>query len=67
MITAGIIITILGLIGLIYCGFKAFQAKKLGLEGEELTAYLQKLIPVNMLALFGSVIGLALITLGILL
>jgi len=65
MIITGLLITLIGLGGLAYCILKAFQAKKLGLKGEELTAYLQKLIPINMIALFGSVIGLGLVTVGL--
>ena len=65
MIIAGTIITLLGLAGLIYCIAKAFQARKAGLEGEEMTAHLQRLVAINMGSFLLSAIGLGLVIFGI--
>ena len=67
MILSGAIVTIIGLSGLIYCILKAFRAKKSGLQGEELSKQLKKLVLVNLISLFLSAIGLVLVIVGILL
>jgi len=67
MIFAGVVLTALGLIGLIYCITKAFKARKLGLEGEKLTAHLKSLVAVNLASFFLSAIGLGMVVVGILL
>lgn len=67
MLLIGIIATLLGLLGLIYCMMQAYRAKKSGLEGEELTKHLQKLVAVNLGAFFLSAIGLAIVLVAILL
>lgn len=67
VILAGVIVTALGLIGLIYCIGKAFAAKRSGVEGEELNARLQGLVAINMGAFLLSAIGLALVLVGTLL
>lgn len=67
MIVAGVIVTLLGLAGLVYCITKAAKAKRSGLEGEELTAHLRSLVTINLGALFLSAIGLMLVVVGILL
>jgi hypothetical protein len=67
MIYAGIVITAIGLIGLIYCILKAFKARKAELKGAELTAHLKRLVAVNLASFFLSAIGLALVIVGILL
>jgi hypothetical protein len=67
LIIVGVAITSLGLIGLIYCIAKAFKARKAGLEGEELTAYLKNLVAINMAAFFLSALGLLIVVVGTLL
>ncbi len=67
MIISGAIITIIGLTGLIYCILKALKAKNAGLKGEELSNELKKLLPINLISLFFSAIGLGLVIVGILL
>ncbi|MEM7241439.1 MAG: hypothetical protein AAF429_04570 [Pseudomonadota bacterium] len=67
MIIAGVVFTLIGLVGLIYCIIKANQARKAGLEGEALVAKLQGLVAINMAAVGFSGIGLALVVVGILL
>lgn len=65
MIITGAVVTLAGLALLCLCMVKAFQAKKSGLEGEELVQKLRGIIPINLGALLLSSIGLMLVVLGI--
>jgi hypothetical protein len=67
MVITGVIVTLLGLLGLVYCIAKAFTARKAGLEGEELSAHLKSLVAINLISFFLSAIGLGLVVVGILL
>ena len=67
MILAGVVVTALGLCGLVYCITKAFKARRSGLEGAELTAHLKGLVAVNLASFLLSAIGLMLVVVGILL
>ena len=67
LIWIGSILSILGLIGLLWCIKNVIKAKKLADSDEELRTSLQKVVPLNMAALFLSAIGLMLVILGIML
>ena len=67
LIWIGSILSILGLIGLLWCIKTVIKAKKLADSDEELRNSLQKVVPLNMAALFLSAIGLMLVILGIML
>ena len=67
LIWIGSILSILGLIGLLWCIKTVIKAKKLANSDEELRTSLQKVVPLNMAALFLSAIGLMLFILGIML
>ncbi|MFK5998833.1 MAG: hypothetical protein QM492_12095 [Rhodobacterales bacterium] len=67
MIITGVVVTALGLTGLIYCIAKAFKARKSGLKGDELAAHLKGLVTINLAAFLLSAIGLMLVVVGILL
>jgi hypothetical protein len=67
MIVVGIIVTVLGLAGLMYCIASAFRARRAGLSGEELTDKLKRLVAVNLAAFFLSAIGLAIIVFSVIL
>ena len=67
LIWIGSILSILGLIGLLWCVKTVIKAKKLANSDEELRTSLQKVVPLNMAALFLSAIGLMLVILGIML
>ena len=67
LIWIGSILSILGLIGLLWCIKTVIKAKKLADSDEELRTSLQKVVPLNMAALFLSAIGLMLVILGIIL
>ena len=65
MIWAGAAISLVGLIGIVWCILKVARARRAKLEDSEMRAVLQSVIPVNMGALFLSVIGLMLVVIGI--
>ena len=67
LIWIGSILSILGLIGLLWCIKTVIKAKKLADSDEELRTILQKIVPLNMAALFLSATGLMLVILGIML
>ena len=67
LIWIGSILSILGLIGLLWCIKTVIKAKKFADSDEELRTSLQKVVPLNMAALFLSAIGLMLVILGIML
>jgi hypothetical protein len=67
MIVVGICVTLLGMIGLIYCMVQAFRAKKAGITGDELTDKLKGLVAVNLAAFFLSAIGLMIIVFSVIL
>ena len=67
LIWIGSILSILGLIGLLWCIKTVIKAKKLANSDEELRTSLQKVVPLNMAALFLSAVGLMLVILGIML
>ncbi|OWY05548.1 hypothetical protein B6V75_05400 [Thioclava sp. F1Mire-8] len=65
LIWAGAVVSVIGLFGILNCIVKVASAKRAGLPDEELRARLQKIIAINMGALFVSVIGLMMVVLGI--
>lgn len=65
LIWLGAGISLVGLVGLVWCIVQVWQARKAGLSDEELRAAVQKAVPLNTGALFLSVIGLMLVVLGI--
>ncbi len=67
LIWIGSILSLLGLVGLLWCIKTVLRAKKAAISDEELRMSLQKVVPFNMAALFLSAIGLMLVILGIML
>ena len=67
LIWIGSILSLLGLLGLLWCIKTVLRAKKAAVCDEELRMSLQKVVPFNMAALFLSAIGLMLVILGIML
>ena len=67
LIWIGSVLSIFGLVGLFWCIKTVLKAKKLAASDEELSISLQKVVPLNMAALFLSAIGLMLVVLGIML
>ena len=67
MIWAGAALSMVGLAGLVWCILRVARARRAGLKDDALRAVLQSVIPMNMGALFLSVIGLMLVVIGIIL
>ncbi len=67
MIWAGAALSLCGLAGLVWCILRVARARRARLAEEDMRATLQAVLPLNMAALFVSVIGLMLVVLGIIL
>ncbi|MCY3874955.1 MAG: hypothetical protein OXF88_11775 [Rhodobacteraceae bacterium] len=67
VLLAGIVITLLGILGLLGCAVAAFRARQSTLEGRVLANRLRRLIPWNLAALCVSTIGLAMVVIGMIL
>lgn len=65
IIWGGTALSLLGLLGLIYCILRVSRAKRAGLSDEAMRDELKKVVPLNMGALFISVIGLMMVIIGI--
>jgi CII-binding regulator of phage lambda lysogenization HflD len=67
MIWAGAAISVIGLAGIVWCITRVARARRAKLDDDEMRAVLQSVLPMNMGALFLSVIGLMLVTVGVIL
>ncbi|KIN60724.1 hypothetical protein Z945_1703 [Sulfitobacter noctilucae] len=65
IIWSGAAISLLGLIGLIWCILRVSRAKRAKLDDEAMRKVLQSALPLNLGALFLSVIGLMMVIVGI--
>lgn len=65
LIWIGSAITVVGLLALLYTVVLVLRAKRAELDDEEMRVRLAKIIPINMVALFVSVIGLMAVIMGI--
>lgn len=67
LIWMGSAVTVLGLAGLVLCIAKVAAARRAGLSDEAMRQRLQKIVALNLGALFLSALGLILVVVGILL
>ena len=67
MIWVGAAISLFGLAGLVWCIVRVTRAKRARLGDAELRAAIAAVLPMNMAALFLSVIGLMLVVIGVIL
>ena len=67
MIWIGTALTLLGLAGLVWCIVRVLRARRAGLAEDEMRAAVAAVLPINMGALFLSVIGLMLVVIGVIL
>lgn len=67
LIPIGAGVALLGLLGLLYCMWLAFSAKKQGLDEAAMKARLQTVVALNMAAMGISAIGLMMVVIGIML
>ncbi len=65
LIWIGAVVTLWGLVGLIWCIVTVQKARKSGLDDAAMKERLQKVVALNMGALFLSAIGLMMVVLGI--
>ena len=65
MIWAGALLTVLGLIGIVYSIVQVTRAKRAELSDEDMRARLSKILPINIGALFVSTLGLMIVIVGI--
>jgi len=67
LVWLGAAVTVIGMIGIIYSVVLVTKARRAGLDDQALRARLNKVLPVNLAALFLSVIGLMMVVIGVLL
>ncbi|WP_298261725.1 hypothetical protein [uncultured Litoreibacter sp.] len=67
LIPLGAVITVMGLLGLVWCIVKVTRARKQGLSDEDLRAVMQTTVGLNLGALLLSAIGLMMVVIGIIL
>lgn len=67
VIWIGAALTALGLAGIIYSIVAVTKAKRAGLSDDELRARVSRILPVNLSALFVSMIGLMAVVIGVML
>ncbi|MBW4985888.1 hypothetical protein KZZ07_25425 [Mameliella sp. CS4] len=65
LIWGGAALSVAGLVGLVWCIVRVWKARRADLSDEDLRTVVRKVVPLNMGALFLSVIGLMLVILGI--
>ena len=65
IIWSGAAISLLGLAGLVWCILRVSKAKRAKLNDDEMRKVLRSALPLNLGALFLSVIGLMLVIVGI--
>lgn len=65
LIWTGAVLSLVGLAGLIWCIFKVSRAKRGNQDDAAMRATLRAVMPVNLGALFLSVIGLMMVIIGI--
>ncbi|TMM54096.1 hypothetical protein [Sulfitobacter sabulilitoris] len=67
MIWGGAAVSVVGLLGLVWCILRVMRARRAALPEDQMRAVLQAVLPLNLGALFLSVIGLMMVVVGILL
>lgn len=67
LVWLGAAVTVIGMIGIIYSVVLVTRARRSNLEDDALRARLNRILPINLGALFLSVIGLMMVVVGVLL
>ena len=65
LVWTGAGLSVLGLLRLVWCIVRVARAKRANLSDDELRAAIQSVVPINMGALFLSVLGLMLVVIGV--
>ena len=64
---AGVVLTLIGLAGILWCIRKAAWLRRSDIEGEQAMAELRKLVPANVAAVGVAFMGLAVLIVGLVL
>jgi hypothetical protein len=64
LVVIGAVLSLVGMAGIVYSIVAVTRAKRAGLSDEEMRARMAKVLPINLGALFVSVIGLMTVALG---
>lgn len=67
LVWAGGALSLVGLLGLVWCVIRVIRARRQGLDDEALRVVLQGVLPLNLGALALSVLGLMLVMVGLVL
>lgn len=67
LVTVGVVVTVLGLAGLVWCILRVQGARRAGLSDAELRRRLQSAVSLNLGALLLSALGLMMVVTGLLL
>ena len=65
LIWGGAALSVVGLLGLVWCIVTVMRARRAGLDDAEMRAVIQRVLPRNLGSLFLSVIGLMMVIVGI--
>ena len=65
VVWGGTALTMLGFAGIIYTIFAVRRARNAGLSDEQLRAQIGRILPINLGALFASMIGLMAVIIGV--
>lgn len=65
MVWAGVTLTLLGLVGLVWCIVLAMRARRAGGTAEEMRARLQRVVALNLGAMGLSALGLGCVVFGL--
>ncbi|MEO5619347.1 MAG: hypothetical protein ACOH2M_02790 [Cypionkella sp.] len=67
VIWSGAALTVLGIVGILYCVWLVLSIKRANLPDAEARAAMQRVVAVNMAALFVSFFGLMIVLVGVIL
>lgn len=65
MINAGIVVTLAGLAGLVWCIVSVVRAKRSDMDDDALKTHLAKMVSLNMGSLFVATFGLMIVIMGL--
>lgn len=64
---AGAVVSLIGLIGIIWSIFAVMKARRAGLSDDAFRGRMQRIMPINIGALMVSILGLGMVTIGLIL
>ncbi|MFP1643341.1 hypothetical protein [Pontitalea aquivivens] len=67
LIWTGAAVSVAGLAGIVWCILAVTRARRAGLDDAALRARLQRVVAINLAALFVSVVGLMMVVIGVVL